>query len=1021
MGPGSHTIVFRVKNAESSPGIERSVNIFGTGRVWLDDCAVSSTGKLDPNNNRPNNNSSSPVEPNLPTPTNANHTSELSSNTTTTNTTSSNQPAVITKADYWWAVRLGEDANYSTCIYDANYPEQYLQSFVYGESLVLFDTEEECCGAYSDCQLSTPTNGLLGKADPSNSSLGEYWYPAMVDSLPKCIFGASYPFEYATNVDIAATFLFDTQKLCCEAFPISCPHMFWYPNKERSACLWGDEYLLESEDNLGETLFVEEKQCCDHWGCDGEANQTMTDTGECQIHSGAFLTICGLFNNLRGSLCPLFHPSTVSTISPPIEPYSPPDSCAYCVWHESDSVPQTCTNSPSYPPAWDEYPESRAHFFFRNAEDCCNTRFLSECIIEDVFSNEETGEKEEGNSKWHESITDPQTCTNSPSYPPAWDKYPESRAHFFFQNAEECCNTRFLEECNVVDVLSDEEPGENEKGLDSCTECTWHESITDGQTCTNSPSYPPAWDEYPESRAYLFFQNAEDCCNMRFPEECNVVDVLSDEEPEENEKGLDSCTECTWHESITDGQTCTNSSSYPPAWDEYPELRAHFFFQNAEDCCNVRFPEECYVVDVSSEGTKEKKKDLDSCIECTWHESITDPQTCTNSLSYPPVWDEQPGARAYFFFKTANDCCSARFPEDCDVVDVDAQGTVSAEDDFINLGPVTIDDFSGPDLILPFDVGSPPQWELEVGSQSLTNIPVDGLSATADLTLRFHVDSPSRLSCTVHVNTSMPFDMFMLMVNGDQQKTYYMGHQELVTVSTGFGPGKHTVVFRVMNSQFDPPEMDRVINQFGTGRVRLHDCEISSVLDFVTEKSKLSTKGEPALVTRAVAINNSLVNDSTGEDEEGNSTNPGFTHLSETTVDDFDRPDPVLPFDLGFPPQWELEANMQALTNIPTVGLNATADLILRIHVDTPSTIRCTARIDTSMPFERFMLIVNEEQRNLYPRVHRGLAIVETSISTGNNTILFRVMNTGFITELEREDGNFGSGRVWLDECRLIV
>jgi len=110
---------------------------------------------------------------------------------------------------------------------------------------------------------------------------------------------------------------------------------------------------------------------------------------------------------------------------------------------------------------------------------------------------------------------------------------------------------------------------------------------------------------------------------------------------------------------------------------------------------------------------------------------------------------------------------------------------------------------------------------------------------------------------------------------------------------------------------------------------------------------------------------------------------------------------------------------MHALTNIPVVGLNATADLTLRIHVDDPSTITCTARIDTSLPFERFMLIVNGEQRNVYPQVHQGLAIVETSIDTGNSTVVFRVMNAGFISELERDDGNFGSGKVWLDECQI--
>merc|ERR1711933_551247 len=84
-----------------------------------------------------------------------------------------------------------------------------------------------------------------------------------------------------------------------------------------------------------------------------------------------------------------------------------------------------------------------------------------------------------------------------------------------------------------------------------------------------------------------------------------------------------------------------------------------------------------------------------------------------------------------------------------------------------------------------------------------------------------------------------------------------------------------------------------------------------------------------------------------------------------------------------------------------------------------PSTIRCTARIDTSMPFELFTVIVNGEQQNIYRQVHRGLAIVITSIDAGNSTVVFRVMNAEVIYELERDDGDFGSGKVWLDECKI--
>merc|ERR1712086_224438 len=43
------------------------------------------------------------------------------------------------------------------------------------------------------------------------------------------------------------------------------------------------------------------------------------------------------------------------------------------------------------------------------------------------------------------------------------------------------------------------------------------------------------------------------------------------------------------------------------------------------------------------------------------------------------------------------------------------------------------------------------------------------------------------------------------------------------------------VVFRVMNAEFDPG-MEREVSQFGTGRVGLYGCSISSEASFSTEK-----------------------------------------------------------------------------------------------------------------------------------------------------------------------------------------
>merc|ERR1739845_96770 len=176
-------------------------------------------------------------------------------------------------------------------------------------------------------------------------------------------------------------------------------------------------------------------------------------------------------------------------------------------------------------------------------------------------------------------------------------------------------------------------------------------------------------------------------------------------------------------------------------------------------------------------------------------------------------------------------CCNTRFPDECNVLDVltGRSYVMSVNSEFTYLAPVTIDDFAGPDLVLPFDFGSPPQWELEASTHSLTNKPIAGLGATTDLTLRIHVvETSSTIRCTARVETSMPFELFMSIVNGEQRNAFDRVHQGVLVVSTIISQGENTVVFRIENAEFDSG-LERIDgDQFGTGRVWLEQCEISS-------------------------------------------------------------------------------------------------------------------------------------------------------------------------------------------------
>merc|ERR1712087_235464 len=123
------------------------------------------------------------------------------------------------------------------------------------------------------------------------------------------------------------------------------------------------------------------------------------------------------------------------------------------------------------------------------------------------------------------------------------------------------------------------------------------------------------------------------------------------------------------------------------------------------------------------------------------------------------------------------------------------------------------------------------------------------------------------------------------MVNDEQRKTYYMVQQELVTISTVIGPGEHTVVFRVENAEFDPG-VERVVSQFGTGRVRLDDCEVSNNVGLVTAEKTASTGATTANATLEDVILNSNPTKSPTENQTGGPTESPTDDSTESPTDD---------------------------------------------------------------------------------------------------------------------------------------
>ena len=112
------------------------------------------------------------------------------------------------------------------------------------------------------------------------------------------------------------------------------------------------------------------------------------------------------------------------------------------------------------------------------------------------------------------------------------------------------------------------------------------------------------------------------------------------------------------------------------------------------------------------------------------------------------------------------------------------------------------------------------------------------------------------------------------------------------------------------------------------------------------------------------------------------------------------------------------------MTNIKLVGNppGANADLTLRLIVPDKAMLSCWAKIDVSMPFEYFALIVDGEKRKSFHFPHPSGDCVElmTGFGPGEHEIIFRVQNGEVDPGFSRQSGDYGSGQVWLDDCKIV-
>ena len=128
---------------------------------------------------------------------------------------------------------------------------------------------------------------------------------------------------------------------------------------------------------------------------------------------------------------------------------------------------------------------------------------------------------------------------------------------------------------------------------------------------------------------------------------------------------------------------------------------------------------------------------------------------------------------------------------------------------------------------IPWIFGSPEEWVRDdtrkmTGPGSLRNILPTGSEGSSTLGLKIRIESYSMISCYAHIESAMPYDKFVLEVDGVERYVSYFAQDDWINVKTGLQPGEKTIKLIVSKPMYYPPgERTK-----GSGYVWLDTCQI---------------------------------------------------------------------------------------------------------------------------------------------------------------------------------------------------
>jgi len=557
------------------------------------------------------------------------------------------------------------------------------------QGTLFFPTAIECCeNVYIerglDCNIRNVCAVITTKQPtprPTSPCQDRPWHPDTDPQVDADMIGCSNSAYFPQHwIDDADVMLFDTAEECCDshytAHGLECNVHDTCPTEEESSSSSPGNYVGDNThhsycdstrwhpsvggEGTGVVSACSNSQNYPHqWNNPGLSSYMFFDDflDCCQRHFPDEFPACRMDDvcaELTSSPTKTSLPSETTTSPISTEEVMSP-SCRSAKWHITLDFSK-CINDFDYPQTWEDASPS---MLFDEAEACCLNVFnYADCEVEDICASNgvTSGPSQLPSQK-------PTPSTEIPSRAPS-TKTPTPAPFRDISTSEPSVKITTSKPVHDSSIIIDDNPvmdpcsGNTKKKCKQAPLCTWNHSQRSCVTHVDKirfmpvPSSMPSPEPTEETNRSRCTGKSQKQCSKLLECDWNKSTRSCSDSVEEK-----ACEGRMYHPRSSKDRTCSNDGEYPVLWDT-PVMSAKYLLPSGDQCCASFYSDgPCTVVNVCSTGNEPTiPTAAQDCSERKWHPITVQDRICTNTVTYPPLWDT-PSYSEKYLLTSAEKCC----------------------------------------------------------------------------------------------------------------------------------------------------------------------------------------------------------------------------------------------------------------------------------------------------------------------------------------------------------------------------